>query len=306
MSFFLSAVAASWLAGGVVLCGLCLFAASVGMLLPRRLARLAAVLWVSSAVVALFVSVAVMVRAPAWHSFPLAYTPHLERPLPHLCFQRVAQTWFGAELIRLGSLATCGLFVAALSRLLVMSAATAAACRRASHLPTVANPFYSRVVEDGKGGLTRTVGFLRPVVIVSRSQLAALPVSAQAAVILHEVAHARWRDPLAGLILRAMSWWWPLIGGFVERKWREAAETAADVYAASRSSVRVVRPQTGTVTDFETGQAPGGNESAGSLTGAIATAASWALLIGTLLAAYGHSAWLSVICVFETVQAAWQ
>lgn len=309
MSTALGSLTAAWVAGGAAMVVLVLPVASVAMLLPAGACRTAALLWAGVGAVGIGVAGAVVVSSPAWASNPLAYTPHLERPLPHICFRSAAQGWLGGELVRAASIVVCALIAFGVARVVIGLVQTARLAGKAGDWRPIPNPFYPRAAaSEDSGAVTCTVGLLRPRILLAMSRLRDLSPAAQAAVVLHEVAHARWRDPLVALVLRFVASCWPLPGQLLLSQWLQHSEAAADALAAQRAGAAAWLEAAAAMgkavsVGGGSGQALGGPGTSG--VGAVAAAGSWLLLAGAALASYGAAAWSSVICLFETVAAAW-
>ncbi len=305
-----AALTSAWIAGALALVLLALPVASVARLLPPRQARIGALLWALAAAAGLVVSGTVLVLAPQWAAHPLLYTPHLERPLPHLCLLGAARWWLGVELIRALTLAALGLMAAGLTRLalgLGRTRAVAATLRELPPLHGALDP-HVFVADDARGGST-TVGLLRPRVVVSRALAEELAPDARAAVISHEQCHIRWRDPLARLALSAVAVAWPVPGLLVLHEWTRMSELAADWQAVTRVGAQAWRDALAAL-DRDGGTAEERlrrveHPAAGSA-GWMAAAASWSFLGAAALALYGRTALLSVVCLFETVLTSWQ
>ncbi len=87
-----------------------------------------------------------------------------------------------------------------------------------------------RVAVAAGEGVPAVVGFLRPRILVPRRVLEALDRSDLQAILLHEDAHRRRRDPLralAGRLALALLWFYPLLG-FLLARLRDTAEFACD------------------------------------------------------------------------------
>ena len=304
MGFVLGAISAAWIGGLAAGLAALLPAASVARLLPRRMARVEALLWAAVVVVQVAAAAAVLIAAPRWAARPIQYTPHLERPLAHLCFLHAARSLLGAEFLRGGALVVLGLVAVAGARLCVGAARARRELAAAmSGAEVLHNPFCERAfVADVDA--PAAVGLLRPVVVISRDARE-LPPEPLAAILAHEAAHARWRDPLVGLVVEAAAWVWPLPGIVVAGMWRRAAERAADQEAMARAGVEAwaaARSVYGAEDeeDFEGLKRPEGTGPA------VAAALAWALL----LVALGHVIWrpavLTIVCAFEAFGGAWR
>lgn len=310
MTVAVAALTSAWIAGALTLGLLALPVASVTRLLPARQARIGALLWAFTAAAGLVVSTAVFVSAPLWAAQPLLYTPHLERPLTHLCLAGAACSWLGIELIRAVSLAALGLTVAGLVRLALGLQRTRAVSASLRDLPSLPSACHPQVfVADDARGVSTTVGLLSPRVVVSRALAEELPADARAAVICHEQCHSSWRDPLARLVLSAVALAWPLPGLLVLREWARMSEVAADWQAVTRVGAEAWRGALAAL-DRDGGAAEERlhrvEHSAGGRAGWMAAAASWGFLGAAALALYGRAALLSVVCLFETVLSSWQ
>lgn len=91
-------------------------------------------------------------------------------------------------------------------------------------------------VLPGDATICHTVGLLRPRILVSSALLAALSPAERDAVLAHERAHARRRDPLALFLLRLAGVFAPSFASTaLMRAFREAAELACDAEAAART-----------------------------------------------------------------------
>ena len=75
-----------------------------------------------------------------------------------------------------------------------------------------------------------TAGFLRPAVVIPQDLITKLSHHELRWVVRHELAHARWRDPLVKTMLRAVrAILWPCVGlWYLERRIRQETEAAAD------------------------------------------------------------------------------
>lgn len=118
----------------------------------------------------------------------------------------------------------------------------------ASHAPDPGDPFLRAAALAGLDasrlrlvrGLPNpvfTTGFFRPVVFVAEDLAVRLPESELVAVLAHEAAHVRRRDPLSLTVLRGVAhafFWLPLIRRLTE-DFAEDAELAADDFAARRA-----------------------------------------------------------------------
>lgn len=82
-----------------------------------------------------------------------------------------------------------------------------------------------------------TVGLARPAVVIPASLLGDIPLGAARLIARHELAHARWRDPLVNALLRIIrALLWPSLPlHFIGRIARIERETAADVSAVASS-----------------------------------------------------------------------
>jgi TonB family protein len=93
----------------------------------------------------------------------------------------------------------------------------------------------ARVLVTGSNQMPYVVGFLRPRIVVPQRLLSALPDPELTAILLHEDAHRRRRDPLRTLLQRiglALFWFFPLAHMILARL-RESAEFACDEHAMS-------------------------------------------------------------------------
>ncbi len=304
MAIALGTITAAWIAGFGAGMAALLPLASVARLLPRRAARLEACLWTAVPAAQLAAALAVAVAAPHWAAQPLAYTPHLERPLPHLCFMRAARAALGADFLRAASVAVVLLLVAAAVRLTIAlttsrrSAAGAVAGARILH-----NPFCDRAFVASGKQLAVTIGLLRPVVVLD-AKARELDAQVLGAVLAHEAAHARWRDPLVGTLVETAAWLWPVPGAIVARMWRRAAERAADVEGKRRAGPEAWAKARATLAEWA--DDPPDAHRPDRAGPAIAAAGAWALLIAALAHLFWQPAVLSVICAFEAFAAAWQ
>jgi Zn-dependent protease with chaperone function len=310
MSDLLAAQFTAWLAAAGVASVLTVVVASVARLLPARYARAEALLWVAVGLVGMAAAWAVCGSACAWRTNLLAYTPHLERSLPHLCFLRAGQSWLGAELLRGLSLLTAFLWLAGLAVLVGGGCAARRASAQAASGLTHDTPFGARLrLVAGQGPLARVVGLWRPRVLVSAPLFRPLPRDVQAAVVIHELSHARWRDPLVRLLLAAFAVAVPVPGQFVLRRWAEASELAADGcavrragQAAWRQAVQACAPNPQADLRAMSLAAPHRPQKAAA---ALAALAAWAVGLATGVSLYARPAALSLVCAFEAVRAAW-
>ena len=84
--------------------------------------------------------------------------------------------------------------------------------------------------------LCHAVGHIRPRVLVSDAVWDALPADEREAVLAHEGAHLRRRDPTADLLLALLGVVaWPSSARTWRERWRTAAEASADAEAAART-----------------------------------------------------------------------
>jgi hypothetical protein len=113
----------------------------------------------------------------------------------------------------------------------------AARTARLAHALTALGTADGRVVRVPTGApLCHAVGHLRPRVLVSDAVWHALPVDEREAVLAHEDAHLRRRDPTADLLLAVLGVVaWPASARTWRARWRTAAEGSADADAASRT-----------------------------------------------------------------------
>ncbi|MCX7599050.1 MAG: hypothetical protein N2512_09320 [Armatimonadetes bacterium] len=315
MSWFFAAATTSWLAAAAWMALLVLPVAAVARLLPARRARVAAVLWAAVAVVGLVAALWVTARLPRWSSRHLDYTPHLERPLPHFCFAETARL-LGEGTVRVASLITATFWLLGLTRL-VLSAFRGASVARALAATAVPlpNPFSPRVfsvpaqaAEATPAFSAKTIGFFRPVVVMPEATASSMEPEAAAAVLLHELDHALWRDPAAALVLSAVAWAFPGLGWLLYRQWRLHSERAADVAAALRVGEgalakafallgsRGLRDRSGLA-------AGSGPDRSGP---ALAAALGWVLLLMAAWPATYPRLLMSLVCAFETTTSAWR
>ena len=304
MSFVLGAISAAWIAGLAAGLAALLPAASVARLLPRRWARAEALVWLAVVLVQLLAVVAAFAAVPNWATRPLQYTPHLERPLTHLCFLHLAHSLLGVEFLRGGSIVMTVLMLLGITRLCI---GAVTAHRRLTQITNnsevLYNPFSDRAF-IAEVSLPATVGLCRPVVVLSHRALD-LPPEPLGAILAHEAAHARWRDPLVGLVVEAAAWVWPLPGIVVAGMWRRAAERAADNEASARASARAwtaARSFYG-VKDEDNTDSLKRPEGKGP---ALAAAAAWAILFVALGRLLGQPAVMTVVCAFEAFGSAWR
>lgn len=88
----------------------------------------------------------------------------------------------------------------------------------------------------GAASICHTVGLIHPRILVSSELLAVLSPAEREAVLAHERAHARRRDPLALFLLRlAGVFGFPFASSLLVQTFREAAELACDADAAHRT-----------------------------------------------------------------------
>lgn len=174
-------------------------------------------------------------------------------------------TTIGATL--LGAFSACIFFLLGLENvpfsslaIVVLSLASAAgflrtlrAYRRESHLlgalplsPFEEGPLHEQVARAGIGlfalpssrPVAFCVGLFRPRIVVSSALLERLDPEEQAAVVCHELAHARSREPLKCLLARLAArtfFWLPALGALLDR-YLLVKELAADREAIARTS----------------------------------------------------------------------
>lgn len=86
------------------------------------------------------------------------------------------------------------------------------------------------------GAAPHVVGLVRPVIVLPESLAADHRVTDRAAVLSHELAHLRRRDPWIAVIQAAAGavfWWWPVVA-LVNRRIVAAREAACDAWAVAR------------------------------------------------------------------------
>lgn len=111
------------------------------------------------------------------------------------------------------------------TRAAVRALARAGSHRRVAGVDVVVAPFDRR--------LSFTAGVWRPRIYVSSAVWERLDEDERAALLAHEVAHARGRDVLCGLVLAAAgALGAPGVAGALERRWRAATERLRDREAA--------------------------------------------------------------------------
>ncbi|MCD6352526.1 MAG: hypothetical protein J7M26_10435 [Armatimonadetes bacterium] len=316
MSFALAALTAGWCAAAIGMLFLSLPAASVAKLLSPRWARAKVLAWAMVAVVGLALFVVTLLAAPAWAHEPLRYTPHLERPLPHLCFRGAAEGWLGVGLVRAFSVLTTVLLIAAVLRFAVVSLTdSTTAAGHGSPAPTELTQGVHEgqvLLNDGNGPLASTRGKLRPATFLSAELARTADGPTLRAILAHEADHVRWRDPLLHAAVASLAVAWPVPGLLLLREIRQAAEVAADAHArtragpeACREAIELMGPLGAQEDVAERLRALEESDTA-SPAGALAAGASWLLVGAALLALYWQPIVLSLICLFETVAAAWQ
>ncbi len=283
--------------------------ASVTRLLPTRRARIGAVLWALTGMFGLLTAAVCALAAPRWATHPLTYTPHLERPLPHICFVGAAQWWIGVELVRLLTIVALLAWLGGIARFFLGLRATAAAVRRAAPLKPLPNSLHPRVfVAEGACAGSTALGFFVPYAVISSHASGDLPPEAQAAILWHEVNHMRWRDPLARLVLSALAVCWPIPGVWVLREWSRLSELSADDEAITHAGA-VAWHQALAALDIDRARVDERvweareNKTGG---GWLAAGISWVLLGLAASILYGHSGVLSVVCLFETLLMSWR
>lgn len=316
MSWFLAAATTAWLAAAAGMALLLLPIAAVARLVPVRLSRLAAVLWAGSVAVGGICAVWVVLSLPAWAAHPLQYTPHIERPLPHLCFAEAARL-LGEDTVRVASVTTLVLWLLGLGRLTFSALRSAALGRSlASVAVPLSNPFSPRVLSvsaDASGTarapMAQTTGFLRPLVVVPEATMSHMDSEAAAAVLLHELDHAFWRDPATALVLSALAWTFPGLGWVIYRQWRMHSERAADVAAAGRAGAAALVQATALLGRRDAGRGGGLCAAHGGLqrpTPALAAALGWLLLFVASWPVFYPRVLMTLVCAFETTAAVWR
>lgn len=316
MSWFLAAATTAWLAAAAGLVLLLLPVAAVARLLPFRLSRLAALLWAGTAAAGCVCAVGATLSLSAWAAQPLQYTPHIERPLPHLCLAAAARL-LGEGTVRVASLVILVLWLLGLGRF-VFSALRSAALGRAlaSAAVPLSNPFSPRVLSVSLGAsssahalVAQTTGFLRPAVLVSEAAVSEMDPEATAAVLLHELDHAFWRDPAVALVLSALAWTFPGLGWIVYRQWRMHSERASDVSAARRAGVVALMQASVALGRSDAGYGEGQCTAHGGLdrpTPALAAALGWLLLLVAAWPVLYPRLLMTLVCAFETTAAVWR
>lgn len=316
MSWFLAAATTAWLAAAVVMVAFLLPVAAVARLLPVRLSRIAALLWAGIAAAGIAAAVGAAISLPAWATHRLEYTPHLERPLPHFCFAEMARG-LGEGTVRVASLIALVLWLLGLVRL-VSSALRGASVARslASAAAPLSNPFSSRVLSvrseaswAALAPLAQTAGFFHPVVAVPEATVSDMQPEAAAAVLLHELDHAFWRDPAVALVLSGLAWTFPGLGWVVYRQWRLHSERAADVAAARRAGQAALVQAAALLAGRDAGDRHGLLAASGGLDRpgpALAAAFGWLLLVVAAWPALYPLALMTLVCVFETTASAWR
>lgn len=106
--------------------------------------------------------------------------------------------------------------------------------------------------------LCHAVGLLRPRVLISDRVWGALPDDERGAVIAHELAHLRRRDPAAatGLALLSLAGW-PATARRWQDRWRTAAEEAADAEGAAATDPTTLAAALVRVARLHLADAPG-------------------------------------------------
>lgn len=91
-----------------------------------------------------------------------------------------------------------------------------------------------------------TVGLLRPVIVLPEQFSRALPLDSRRLIVRHELSHARWRDPLASLLLRvvrAVFWVSPaiwLLERLIDSEREAAADRAAILSLRHRAELKTI------------------------------------------------------------------
>lgn len=316
MSWLLAAATTTWLAAAVVMVVLLLPVAAVARLLPVRLSRSAALLWAGVAAAGIGTAVGVVVSLPGWAAHRLEYTPHLERTLPHLCFAEMA-LMLGEGTVRVASLIVFVLWLLGLVRLASSAFRGASVARSlASAAAPLPNPFSSRVLSVSSEAswtalapLAQTAGFFQPVVVVPEATMSDMGPEAAAAVLLHELDHAFWRDPAVALVLSALAWAFPGLGWVIYRQWRMHSERAADVAAARRAGQAALVQAAALLGRRGAGDRRGlsmvssGLDSPGP---AVAAALGWLFLLVAAWPALYPRLVMTFVCAFETTASVWR
>jgi Zn-dependent protease with chaperone function len=318
MAWLLATLTGGWLAAMMAMAAASLPVAALTKLLPLRYCRLSALLWQAVSALGWIAFVATIVAAPRWFEAPLRYTPHLERPLPHVCFLVLAGT-VGWEYLRVASVAVLLLFIVGLGR---MALGLIAALRASRSLGASAEPATGPdggpvlLLPAGAGSSVYagqpafTVGFLRPATVVAEKAMARLSPGASAAVVAHERDHARWHDPLAQFLLGATAYFFPGLGWIAAAHWRRHSEHAADTVARAaageepwREAMRVLSGEgMGALVQDRLSAADGPLSPAP----AVAAGGGWLLLcIAAWPVAYPFVA-MTLFCALETTMQAWR
>ncbi len=241
------AAAATVLVVGASLSGLLLYAPTVA--LARRLPRSRHDLRAGLYLTALVMPVALALATTAWglarHLTHPLFSPHADRLRPHLCLRFLLDTPDGPFRARLVALIAGTLVLAALALMLggwltgAWEGARLARQARRREGP----PWASGVaLWEQQAGLASSRG-LRPTVAVGTALGRLFPGAEGEAILAHEVAHARRRDPLWGPVAAALM----LLQGLsptawaLHRHWRREREAACDRYAAQKTSPEAVR-----------------------------------------------------------------
>lgn len=103
-------------------------------------------------------------------------------------------------------------------------------CRWPDRVPLLTDREPSGTLPDAGPGAPMTVGLLRPAVFLPRWIVAEIPRDGLCAIARHELAHARWRDPLVTAALRTVRLaLWPVLPLWaIEAIARRESEAAAD------------------------------------------------------------------------------
>jgi Zn-dependent protease with chaperone function len=240
----LATLARTLLAGLVLTAAVSLATALVWPVLRRRLARAhpaerARAAWLVSAAPALLSAwgVALCLAPGALGALGLrADHCALHPDHPHLCFAHTAGA-LSPALAAFLALAAASLVAAGARGLRALLRARRALARLAPGASAV-GPGVAFV--ESRVPFSFAAGLLRPRVLVATALIGSLPLEQLRAVIEHERAHARRRDPLARLLARALSWaHLPALRRSLLAELALASEQACDAEAARYVGDRV-------------------------------------------------------------------
>lgn len=316
MSWFLAAATTAWLTAAAAMALLLLPVAAVARLLPIRLSRLAAVLWAAVGAGGIVCAILVVLNLPTWATHHLQYTPHLERPLPHFCLAEAVRL-LGEGSLRVASLVALLLWLLGLGRLFLSAVRSMSLARSlAATAVPLSNPFSPRVFSvsadsagAGNAFSPRTVGFFRPMVVVPAAAVGHIPPEAAAAVLLHELDHAYWRDPATALALSALAWTFPGLGLVILRQWRVYSERAADVAAARRAGSGALAQALALSGRYDVRNRHGISVADAVLdrsSPALAAAIGWLLLLIAGWPVVYPRLLMTLVCTFETTASVWR